>query len=114
MLSVNKAKLSGIADGNPGLLITATDSAGAQTVHVAVSGTSDWDEVYLFAANNSADDIDLSLRLGGNTITTTLPGKGGPVCLLPGQALNNGAAIKAFAASASKVVVFGYVNRARN
>jgi hypothetical protein len=83
MLTINKAKPSGIADGNPGLLITATDSAGAQTVHVAVSGTSDWDEVYLFAANNSADDIDLSLVVGGITLTTTLTGKGGPVCLLP-------------------------------
>ena len=67
-----------------------------------------------FGLNSSADDIDLTLELGGNTLTTTLPGKGGPVCLLPGQAINNGTVIKAYAATGSQVTVFGYVNEARS
>jgi len=106
--------LSGSTNGC-GIKISATSSPGT-TVHTAVSGTTNWDDVWLFATNEGTAPVAFSVEFGGttspdNTISGTLPAKCGLVPIVMGIPLQNGLVIKAFAGVTNVVVIYGYVNR---
>ena len=93
----------------------ATASAGT-TIHTAVSGTSNLDELWLFAMNTDSSDRKLTIEYGGTTspddlIEQTLTTEAGWTLVIPGLLLQNGLIVKAFAAAANVVVINGYVNR---
>lgn len=57
-------------------------------MHTAVSGTSNYDEIYLFAENTSASNVDLTVEFGGttspdDTVIVTIPAKSGPMLVIP-------------------------------
>jgi len=109
-----KQKLSGSTNGK-GILVVATTTAGT-AVHTAVSGTTDWDEVWIYAFNGNSISVDLTLEFGGttvpnNTIVCAIPALTGLQLVVPGLLLNNGQALAAFASVANKVVIYGFVNR---
>lgn len=111
-----KRALSGSVDGK-GIKIAATGSPGT-LIHTALTSkaANEWDEVYLKAANTSASPVKLTLQWGGtadpdDTIEITLPPEAGLIEVVPGLLLQNGAVVRAFAATANAVVVHGYVNR---
>ena len=86
------------------------------TVHTATSGTSNLDEIWLYAANTSAAAVVLTVEFGGTTdqddlIELEIAADSGMTLIIPGLLLQNSLVVKAFAASANVININGYVNR---
>jgi hypothetical protein len=106
--------LSGSTNGKA-IKVVAVATVGT-LLHTAVSGTVDMDEVWLWAQNNNTTAIILTLEWGEATapdgnIIMTIPAKSGPYLIAPGLMLQNGLEIRAFADTANKISIHGYVNR---
>lgn len=104
--------LSGSTNGRP-LLITATTSGGAQTVHTAVSGTTHHDEIYIYAHNLGASATKVTIEFGNatDTVEQTIQPEAGAVLVIPGWRLQNGLTVDAFADTGSVIELTGHVNR---
>ena len=114
MATYAKQLLSGSTNGK-GILVVATSTAGT-TIHTSVSGTSDMDELWIYAVNAHSADIKLTLEWGEATeptgnIEITVPTEAGLMLLVPGLLLQNSLVLKAFAGTASEIVIHGYANR---
>ena len=114
MATYAKQLLSGSTNGK-GILVVATATAGT-TIHTAVSGTSDLDELWVYAVNTHSADIKLTLEWGEATepdgnIEQTVPTESGLMLLVPGLLLQNSLVLKAFAGTTNEIVIHGYVNR---
>lgn len=113
MATFSKVHLTGSTSGRP-ISIAATTSPGT-AVHTAVSGATDFDEVWLYAKNNTATAVKLTVEFGGvstsDIIEVTIQGEQGLTCVVAGQPLNGGLLIKAFCATTTAVDLMGYVNR---
>jgi len=114
MATYAKQLLSGSTNGK-GILVVATATAGT-TIHTAVSGTSDLDELWVYAVNSSDADVKLTLEWGEATapdgnIEQTVPAESGLMLLVPGLLLQNSLVLKAFAGTTNVVVIHGYANR---
>lgn len=114
MATYTKLALSGSTNGKP-IKITASGTLGT-TIHTAVSGTSDFDEVWLYAYNGHTSDVVLTVEFGGvsvpdENIVTTLPSKLGLVPIVPGLILQNGLVISAFSDTPNVVTLAGFINR---
>jgi len=114
MATYSKQLLSGGTNGK-NVKVVATATAGT-TIHTAVSGTSDMDEVWLYACNTDSTDRKLTLEFGGTTspddlVEVTIGAEAGWVLVCPGMVLQNSLVVKAFAAAANVVVVNGFINR---
>jgi hypothetical protein len=95
--------------------VVATATAGT-TIHTAVSGTSDLDELWVYAVNSSDTDVKLTLEWGEATdpngnIEQTVPTESGLMLLVPGLLLQNSLVLKAFAGTTNVIVIHGYANR---
>jgi hypothetical protein len=109
-----KQKLSGSTNGK-GIKVAATGSAGT-SVHTAVSGTTDWDEVWIYVMNSDEASVDLTLEFGGtsdpdNLIKCSVPALSGLQLVVPGLVLNNGQVVAAYADITNVLVIYGFVNR---
>ena len=114
MATYTKRKLSASTNGR-GVKVAATSSAGT-TIHTAVSGTDDYDEIWLYATNTSTSDVKLTIEWGGttspdDTIELTVPAESGAYLVIPGWVLQNSLVVKAFAGTANVIIVHGFVNR---
>ena len=114
MATYGKQLLSGGTNGK-NIKVVATASAGT-TIHTAVSGTSNLDELWLYAMNTDSSDRKLTIEYGGTTspddlIEQTITTEAGWTLIVPGLLLQNDLIVKAFAAAANVVVINGYVNR---
>ena len=114
MATYSKQLLSGGTNGK-NIEVAATSSAGT-TIHTAVSGTSDMDEIWLYACNTDSSDRKLTIEYGGTTSSDdlteiTIEAEAGWVLVCPGLLLQNGLIVKAFAAAANVVNINGFVNR---
>ena len=114
MATYSKVKLSGGTTGK-NIKVVPTATAGT-TIHTAVAGTSDLDEVWLYACNTDSSDRKLTIEYGGvaspdDLTEVTIAAEAGWVLVCPGLLLQNGLVIKAFAAAANVVLINGYVNR---
>ena len=119
MATMSKVLLSGCTQGK-GIKLTDTASSvntdAGYVVHRGVAGTSDIDEVWLWAVNSSSADVKLTIEWGETTapdgnIEVTIPGESGLVPVIPGLLMQNELYIKAFASSANVVMIHGFVNR---
>ena len=95
--------------------VVATATAGT-TIHTAGSGTTNIDEVWLWAVNSDSTARKLTIEFGGttspdDTIEVTIPGESGLVLVSPGLVIQNSLVVNAFAATANVVMLTGYVNR---
>ncbi len=114
MATYSKQLLSGGTNGK-NIEVAATSSAGT-TIHTAVSGTSDMDEIWLYACNTDSTDRKLTIEYGGTTSSDdlteiTITAEAGWVLVCPGLLLQNGLIVKAFAATANVININGFVNR---
>lgn len=105
---------SGSTNGRP-VLVVATATLGT-TLHAAVTGTSDMDEIYIWAFNDHTANVLLTIELGGavtpgDTIRYTVPFDDGLHLIIPGVRLQNGLVVTAFASTASVVTCAVNVNR---
>lgn len=114
MATFSKRILSGSTNGKA-IKVVQTATAG-DTIHTAVSGTTDLDEIWLYAVNSSASAVKLTLEWGqadapdGN-IELSVVAESGLVLVVPGLLLQNSLVLKAFAATANVILLHGYVNR---
>jgi hypothetical protein len=111
-----KRKLSESSDGR-GVKVGATATPGT-LIHTALASQapSEYDEILLQAVNTSASGVKLTVEWGGTTapddlVEITIPAESGFTEVIPGHVLQNGAAVRAFAATADVIVIHGYVNR---
>jgi len=109
-------------DGNP---IPITDTSGnGSFIHDTSNDETRQDEVWLWAANISTSDVEVTLHVGylnsGSAAATermvvTIPSKSGWTLLLSGIPLRSSGStprrIAAFAGTADVINVVGYVNR---
>lgn len=114
MATYSKQFLSGSTNGKA-ILVAATATPGT-LVHTAVSGTSDIDELWIYANNTSANAVKLTIEWGEATapngnIEVTVLQESGLVCIAPGLIINNGLTVKAFAATANVITIHGYNHR---
>ncbi len=113
MATYPKELLSGGTNGK-NIKVAATATAGT-TIHTAVSGTSNKDEIWLYACNTDSTDRKLTIEYGGATspdelTEITITAEAGWVLVCPGLLLQNGLVVKAFAAAANVVNVNGFVS----
>lgn len=114
MATFTKMILSGSTNGLA-IPITSIATPGT-TIHTAVAGTSSIDEVWIYATNASASDLNLTLEWGEATVPNGNVIKGikayeGIILVVPGLLLQNGNVIKAFATATDAINIHGYVNR---
>lgn len=114
MATFSKKLLSGGTNGK-NIKVAATSSPGT-TIHTAVSGTTNLDEIWLWAINTSTSAVKLTLQWGGTTATDddielTIPGEAGPVPIVEGWLLQNGLLVRAYAGTTNVITINGYVNQ---
>ena len=113
MATFSKIALSGSTDGK-GIAVVATATAGT-LIHTAQSGTTNFDEVWMYATNPTASAVVLTVEYGGaltaDQIKVTIPSQSGLTVVVAGLILQNAQVIRAFGGTASAINIFGYVNR---
>lgn len=113
MATMSRNKLSGSTDGKA-IDIAATSIGSGTTIHTAVSGTTDWDMVTLYAINTDTVDRDLVVGWGGTSdpdiFTVTIPTKTGLYLIVPSLPLQNGAVVRGACATANVIQVYGYID----
>lgn len=113
MALFTKIPLSGSTNGR-GVLV-ATNASPGTLIHTAVSGTTAFDEIWLYAHNNSTSAIKVTVEYGstssGDNIELTVVGESGLILLVPGLMLNNAQIVRAFATTSNAITIHGYVNR---
>jgi len=119
MASAVKRKLSGSTDGR-GIKVAATATPGT-TIHTAIAGTTagSFDEIWIYAFNSHTADILLTIEFGGTSapddnVSLVIPIQSGAVLVIPGWILQNTTVVKAFAGTANKIVLFGFVNQVKD
>lgn len=115
MATFTKQKLSGSTDGR-GIKVSSNTAGSGVTVHTSVAGTTDFDEIWLYAYNSDASTINVTVEFGGttspdNTITQSVPAQSGLYLLIPGFPLQNSAVVTVYASKVNVVSMYGFVNR---
>jgi hypothetical protein len=115
MATYSKEFLSGSTNGK-NISITSTTAGSPVTIHTAGSGTSNRDEIWVYACNTSASAVVLTVQYGGTTdqddyIELELAADSGMTLIVPGFLLDNSLIVKAHAATANVINVNGFVNR---
>ena len=115
MATYSKHLLSGSTNGK-NISVTGNATGSAVTVHTATSGTSNLDEIWLYATNTSATARVLTIEFGGTTdqddlIELEIAADSGMTLIIPGLLLQNSLVVKAFAAAGDEINLNGYVNR---
>lgn len=114
MATYTKKLLSGSTNGKQVKVVrTATEGT---LIHTAVAGTTDIDEIWLYAVNNHSSDVQITIEWGGvaspdDLVQTTIPFKKGKFLIVAGEPLQNGLKVTVFASVANVVSVSGWVNR---
>ena len=113
MATFTKFMLTGSTEGQGIDLVTS--ATPGTTLHTATNVASEMDEVWLYANNRTASQIDVTLEWGGTASGTLnfvgIPAQQGMVLITPGLTISGGNVVAAFASAVSGVSVFGFVNR---
>lgn len=113
MATITKLPLSASSNGKS-ILIAGT-SGSATEVHTAVTGTTDFDEVWLYATNNATSSISCSILWGedgaaGKTTAVISPQQGRTL-IVDGRLLQNSLVIKSYADITNTISIDGFINR---
>jgi len=113
MATFTKTKLSGSTNGR-GIAVVATATLGT-TIHTAHATA--LDEIWLYANNVHSSAVVLTVEFGGVTVTSDLiqtsiaATPSGLVLICAGLLVTGSVVVTAFAGTASKIELFGFVNR---
>lgn len=112
--TVERRLLSGSTDGKQ-IKVAATATPGT-LLHTAsaTAGITDW--VTLYAVNDDTSDILLTIEWGGTTSPDdlkrqTILTRGGDALVVASLPIQNGLVVRAFAGTANKILVSGFVER---
>ena len=107
-----KVLLSGSTAGEP---IDLGSTGTEVTIHTAVNASSQFDEVWLWAANTTSVNQMLRVQYGSSASTKrsqqTIPAQGGWILVAPGVIMSSGVISALSTPTASDVKIMGYVNR---
>jgi len=114
MATYTKDKLSGSTNGRP-IKVTGTATGSSVTIHQAVTGTTNFDEIWIFCNNTSTTNVTLTIEWGGVTspddlIEVDILGEAGLNLIIPGLVMNNSLYVKAWASTANVLNITGFVN----
>lgn len=119
MATYSKIPLSNSTNGT-GITVVATSTLGT-TIHATTTSSSTIDEIWLYAVNTDSAARTLTIEFGGVSTTKDLIQQSiaatpsGLVLVCAGLILRGtGSAattVTAFASAASKIEIFGFVNR---
>ena len=114
MATYSKHLLSGSINGKQ-IRIDATSGTGT-LIHTALPDTNGLDEVWIFATNTDTTSRKLTIQWGGTAspndlIELVIPAESGYTLVIPGMLIQNSLEVRAFASTASAIVINGYVNR---
>lgn len=119
MATLSKQILSGSTNGT-GITVVATATAGT-TIHATGTSASIIDEIWLYAVNIHSSAVTLTVEYGGVSVTKDIIQQSiaatpsGLVLVCAGLILRGtgsaASTVAAFASSASKIEIFGFVNR---
>jgi hypothetical protein len=116
MATITRVLLSGSTNGR-NIPVAATSTPGT-AIHTAVTGTTSFDEIYLWAANVTATAATLTIEWGGVTDpgdhlvkAYSIPANSSSFIVASGQVLNNALLVKAFSGTTNAINISGYVNR---
>ena len=113
MATFTKVKLSGSTNGR-GIAVAATATLGT-TIHTAHATA--LDEIWLYANNIHSSAVTLTVEFGGVTSTSDLIQQSiavtpsGLVLVVAGLLVTGSVVVTAFAGTANKIELFGFVNR---
>ena len=113
MATFTKTKLSGSTNGR-GIAVVATATLGT-TIHTAHATA--LDEIWLYANNIHSSAVTLTVEFGGVTTTSDLiqtslaATPSGLILICAGLLVTGSVVVTAFAGTASKIELFGFVNR---
>ncbi len=118
MATYTKTILSASTDGR-GITVAGTSSGvGATTIHTGSATATTLDEIWLYAVNQDAADVKLTLEWGGaglgDPIEVTISAEAGLVLVAPGLLIKGNATplvVKAFASVTNDILIHGYVNQ---
>jgi hypothetical protein len=116
MATMSKVILSGSTDGR-NIPVSSVSSGSPNTIHTAITGTGNLDEVWIWALNtDDTSDVGLVIQFGGTTdpddlFKVEIPHGEGLCLVIPGLVLQNGLVVGAYATVASKIVISGFINR---
>ena|SRR3990167_5144021 len=114
-MAITKRLLSASSAGR-GISVTGTTATGS-IIHTSVTGTTSFDEVWMWAVNTATVSKKLTVEWArstgsaGQQVEFTVPSEDGAYLIIPGWPLNTGRSVRAFAATASVITAHGYVNR---
>ena len=115
MAIITKRFLSA-SSGGRGVSVTGTTATGS-VIHTSVTGTTSFDEVWVWAVNTATAAKKLTVEWArstgqvGQAVEFSVPPEDGPYLIIPGWPLNTGRSVRAFAATASVITCHGYVHR---
>jgi hypothetical protein len=89
--------------------------SSSTTIHTAITGTDGWDEIWIYATNNSATTENLTIEWGTTTasdgnIKLSIPATSGLTLVIAGLILQNSLVVSAFSDTADVVLLTGYTN----
>jgi hypothetical protein len=118
MATYSKQILSGSVNGLAEK-VTGTSTMSSVMVHTAVSGSTNFDEIWLYANNTSSTASKLTIEWGTPTaadgnIELSVQPESGLILVIPGLLLNGGHVVRAFASAANVILLTGYVNAIRS
>lgn len=115
---ITPVALSGAPTGQRPIKVAATAIGSGTTIHTALTGTTGYDQITLYATNTDTAVRTLTIGWGGTTDpddlnlkAVPLPPSSGPIPIITGLRLNNGLIVKAAADSANLVLISGVVDR---
>jgi hypothetical protein len=115
MATYSKVALSGSTNGKQ-IKVDQSSSSGT-LIHTAQSGTTYWDEVWIYAVNSSSTQVQkLTIQWGGTAspddeIEVVIGTESGYVLVIPGLLLQNSLVVRAYSTNANTILINGYVNR---
>jgi hypothetical protein len=119
MATFSKISLSGGNNDGLGITVVATATLGT-TIHTCSSTATTVDELWLYAVNTDSAARTLTIEFGGVSVTKDIIQQSiaatpsGLVLVCAGLIVKGNATpkvITAFASAASKIEIFGFVNR---
>ena len=113
MATITKQLLSGSVNGKA-IGVSGNATASAVTVHTAVGNATDFDEVWIWATNHDTSAIILTIEWGvpnndAHKLVVTVAASSTEL-VVPGLIIQNSLVVEAFAGTANKLNLFGYVN----
>ena len=96
-------------------MVNSISTSSVTPIHTSITSSTAYDEIYIYATNNSNSPAALTMCWGGtgsvNQLPIGIPNSVGRVCVCDGMLLNNSLIASAYASISNSILIDGFVNR---